>query len=63
MRGSKDKQLVKKAQPKRLAIASLIQRTGVVEDQRIILEQLAALERAQEHSPGGSSVLGSTPRG
>lgn len=61
---SKGKQPAKKAQPKRPAIAlSDLEDEGGVEDHKIILDKLAALERAEGLTHGGSLALDSTPRG
>lgn len=55
---SKGKQPLKKAPPKRPPVAiSDSDDERESEDQRVILEHLAALERAQGLSPGGSDVV------
>lgn len=58
---SKGEQPVKKVPPKRPPIdISESEDEGESEDQRVILEQLAELERAHGLSPGGGVLKGSS---
>lgn len=61
---SKGKRPAKKFQSKRPAIEiSESKDEGSMDDQRIIWEQLVALERAHGLSPGGPGVVSSRARG